>query len=141
MSDESEQVARDQAADPSHQAADQRTPLASAILSASQDRDDLLNLAHDGARVRVGFNSSEMPDETRVARYRKQLHDYLQKANCKALTFDLAGLMILPSRMLGLFISLKTDGHDVELVNMSQNVQNIFRVTKISPLFTINGAT
>jgi len=113
----------------------------SATVSASNSSDDLLSLAHDGSRVQVGFNSNTMPDETRVARYRKQLHDYLQKTNCKALTFDLAGLMILPSRMLGLLISLKTDGNDVELVNMSKNVQDIFRVTKISPMFTISGAT
>jgi anti-anti-sigma regulatory factor len=96
-----------------------------------------LNLVHSGSRVLVGFNYKEMPDESRVARYRVQLLDFVQRTSCKSLTFDMKGIKIVPSRMLGFFVSLKTEGHDVELVDMEQAVQDVFRITKLAQMFEI----
>ena len=108
------------------------------IGAAVSNDSNLLNLVHSGSRILIGFNYREMPDETRVDRFRVQLLDFVHRTKCKSLTFDLKGLKILPSRMLGFFVSLKNDGHDVELINMELGVQDIFRVTKLGPLFTIH---
>jgi hypothetical protein len=118
------------------------TPVDSAVPRAGQGGvlsgdSGLLRLELSGSRVLVGFNDKDIPDETRVARYRAQLLDFVQRSRCKALNFDLKGIKILPSRMLGFFVTLKNEGHDIELVNMEQGVQDIFRITKLAPLFTI----
>ena len=113
------------------------TPVSTPSAGAVSNDSNLLNLVHSGSRIQIGFNYREMPDETRVARFRVQLLDFVHRTKCKSLTFDLQGLKILPSRMLGFFVSLKNDGHDVELINMEPGVQDIFRVTKLGPLFTI----
>jgi hypothetical protein len=97
----------------------------------------LLSLAQTGNRVLVGFNYKDMPDETRVAGYRAQLLDFVQRTSCKSLTFDMQGIKIIPSRMLGFFVSLKNEGHDIELVDMEQGVQDVLRVTKLAQMFTI----
>ena len=109
----------------------------SAAEGARSNDPNLLNLAHSGGRVLVDFNYKDLPDETRVTKYRAQLLDFVQLTNCKSLTFDLRGLKILPSRMLGFFVSLKSEGHDIELLNLEQGVRDIFRITKLGPLFTI----
>jgi anti-anti-sigma factor len=101
----------------------------------------LLNLVHSQCRVYVSFNYKDLPDEARVAKYRTQLLEFVQRTNCKSLTFDLAGIKILPSRMLGLFVNLRNEGHDIELVNLEQAVQDIFRITKLGPMFTIRDHT
>ena len=111
--------------------------VASAVEGARSNDPNLLSLVYSGRRVQVGFNYKEMPDETRVAKYRAQLLDFVQRTNCKSLTFDLKGLKILPSRMLGFFVSLKNEGHDIELLNMQPVVQEVFRITKLGSLFTI----
>lgn len=98
---------------------------------------NLLSLEHRGWRVMVGFHCKEMPDESRVSKYRAQLLDFVRQTNCKSLTFDMRGIKIVPSRMLGFFVSLKNEGHDIELVDMEQQVQDIFRVTKLASMFTI----
>jgi len=96
-----------------------------------------LSLLHSGDRILVGFNYKDMPDEIRVARYRAQLLDFVKRTNCKSLKFDMKGIKIVPSRMLGFFVSLKSEGHDIELVDLEQAVQDIIRITKLAPMFTI----
>jgi hypothetical protein len=98
---------------------------------------NLLSLEHSGWQISIVFNYKDMPDETRVFRYRSQLRDFVRRTNCKSLRFDLTGIKVLPSRMLGFFILLKNEGHDIELVNLAQGVQDIFRITRLGPLFRI----
>lgn len=103
----------------------------------AKDSANQLALAHDGSRVHVAFKSKDVPDETRVAGYRAQLLSFIQRTGCHSLTFDLEGLKLLPSRMLGFFLTLKNEGHDIELVNVAPFIQDIFRVTKLAPIVTI----
>jgi len=97
----------------------------------------LLSLVHSDSQVLVGFNYKDMPDETRVARYRAQLLEFLQRTNCKSLKFDMRGVKIIPSRMLGFFVSLKNEGHEIELIDLEQGVQDVIRLTRLSSMFTI----
>ncbi|MBS0262743.1 MAG: hypothetical protein JSS02_12385, partial [Planctomycetes bacterium] len=65
----------------------------------------LLTLVQDGKRVIVGFNSTAVPDEVCVAAYRDQLLAYVQEHECTSMAFNLAGVKMLPSGMLGLLVS------------------------------------
>src|SRR5690349_3326176 len=74
----------------------------SGIVTNSQTDPTLLTFVRDGQRAIVGFNSKSVPDELCIAAYRNQLLKYVQDFNCKTLAFELAGIKILPSGMLGL---------------------------------------
>jgi anti-anti-sigma factor len=100
---------------------------------------DLLRLTQIGTRVHVSFSDKDVPDESRVEAYRIQLVNFIQRTSCRDLTFDLEGIKLLPSRMLGFFLALKKEGRDIELVNVSPFVQDIFRVTKLDQFVTIRG--
>jgi hypothetical protein len=96
-----------------------------------------LKLTFDGSRAHIEFIDKDVPDETQVAAYRLQLLNFIQRTGCRDLTFDLEGLKLLPSRMLGFFLTLKNEGHDIELVNVSPFIQDIFQVTKLACFVTI----
>jgi len=107
------------------------------IIPAWTNDPHLLHLTFDGTQILVGFQSREVPDESRVAAFRVQLQKYCTDAKCKRLKFDLAGVKILPSRMLGFLVTLKNEGHEVELVNVCPMVHDILRLTKLAPMFKI----
>jgi len=125
------------AANPSQSQPESPTAFGPISSDAVSNEAGLLNLVHSDSRVLIGFNYKDMPDETRVARYRQQLLEFVQRTNCKSLKFDMRGIKIIPSRMLGFFVSLRNEGHDVELVDIEQGVQDVIRLTKLSPMFTI----
>jgi hypothetical protein len=97
----------------------------------------LMSLTFDGTRILIGFQSREIPDESRVAAFRVQLQKYCADTKCKRLKFDLAGIKILPSRMLGFLVTLKNEGHEVELVNVCPMVHDILRLTRLASMFTM----
>jgi hypothetical protein len=109
----------------------------SGVLVAGSVDPNLLTFVRDGSRVIVGFNSTDVPDEVCVAGYREQLLKIVQESGCKVLTFDLTGIRILPSGMLGLLVTLKNRGQAIELLNPSVDIQEVLRVTRLLTLFSI----
>ena len=112
----------------------------SGVLVAGSVDPNLLTFVHDGSRVIVGFNSKEVPDEVCVAAYRNQLLKIVEESNCNVLTFDLTGIKILPSGMLGLLVTMKNRGQKIELLNPSIDILEVLRVTRLSTLFSIRPA-
>lgn len=124
---------------PSHPTDPPQSLVSSARPHAASSSVELLKLTQHDGRIQVAFIEKDVPDESQVATYRLQLLSFIQQTGCRDLTFDLEGLKLLPSRMLGFFVALKNEGHDVELVNVSPFIQDIFRVTKLAPFVTIRG--
>ncbi|HEY3966408.1 MAG TPA: anti-sigma factor antagonist [Planctomycetaceae bacterium] len=112
----------------------------SGVLTVSDADPNLLTFARDGDRAIVGFNSKSVPDELCVAAYRNQLFKYVQDFNCKILAFELSGIKILPSGMLGLLVTLKKRGVAVELLNPVADIVDVLRITRLAPMFTIHPA-
>ena len=109
----------------------------SGVLVAGSVDPNLLTFVRDGARVIVSFNSKDVPDEVSIAGYRTQLLDMVQKSGCDVLTFDLTGIKVLPSGMLGLLVTLKKRGQQIELLNPSADIQEVLRVTRLLSMFSI----
>jgi hypothetical protein len=61
----------------------------------------------------------------------------VQKSGCDVLTFDLTGIKVLPSGMLGLLVTLKKRGQQIELLNPSADIQEVLRVTRLLSMFSI----
>jgi anti-sigma B factor antagonist len=72
-----------------------------------------------------------------VAGYREQLLKIVQESGCNVLTFDLTGIKILPSGMLGLLVTMRNRGQSIELLNPSVDIQEVLRVTRLLTLFSI----
>jgi hypothetical protein len=109
----------------------------SGVLVAGSVDPNLLTFVRDGSRVIVGFNSKDVPDEVCVAGYRDQLLKIVQESGCNVLTFDLTGIRIIPSGMLGLLVTMKNRGQAIEILNPSVDIQEVLRVTRLLTLFSI----
>ena len=113
----------------------------SGILTDAATDPTLLTFVKDGHRAIVGFNSTAVPDEVCIAAYRNQLVQYVQDQQCQGLAFQLQGIRILPSGMLGLLVSLKKRNLEVELLNPSKDVVEVLRITRLLPLFKVHPAS
>jgi anti-anti-sigma factor len=98
---------------------------------------NMLTLTARGTRLLVEFRDKSVPDESQVMDYRQHVLEIARQTGCREMTFDLIGINLVPSRMLGLFVELRKNGYDIELVNVSPFVQDIFRVSKLDSLVTI----
>jgi hypothetical protein len=96
---------------------------------------NLLRVNLTGPGILIAFNSDEYPDEMKIAAWRDKVFQLLQQhPNRKTVTFDLRGVPFLPSGMLGLLLSIKTRGCDVELANACSDIQEVLRVTRLDQL-------
>jgi hypothetical protein len=86
----------------------------------------------DDTTQAVGFSCAEFPDEAMIATWREQVFDLLrEKPDCRRLTFDLTGVVVLPSGLLGLLVTIRKRGLAVEILNASDEILEVLRVTKI----------
>lgn len=108
----------------------------SAILGgASQER--LLQVYATDPVVVVGFGGVAIPDDHNLSAYRDELLDLLEKHQKTDLAFDLTGVVIVPSGIVGLLVSLVRRSINVSVFNASQEVREVFEVTQINQLVTL----
>lgn len=113
----------------------------SGILVSSSADPGALNFVRQGRRAVVGFNSLAIPDEMCIANYRQQLLTYIQEANCDVMAFELAGIKMLPSGMLGLLVTLQKRGVQIELLNPIPDIVEVLRITRLDSLLTVRRTT
>jgi anti-anti-sigma regulatory factor len=63
--------------------------------------------------------------------------ELIAEHNCKVLAFDLTGVQLIPSGMLGVLSSLRQRVERIELYNPSADVLDVLRITKFDQLFAI----
>ncbi len=97
----------------------------------------VLNVYQTGPLTVVGFAGQDVPDEVCIAAYRDQLFKLIEEADCKVLAFDLTGVVLVPSGMLGVLVSLRKRLERVELYNPSADVREVLEMTKLITLFEI----
>ena len=109
----------------------------SGIIDESSLDPNLLTFLPDGNRVIVGLNSKAVPDELCIAGYRNQLLEYVDRNKCQGLAFELKGVKILPSGMIGLLVSLKKRNLEIELLNPVSDIIDVLRITRLLPMFKV----
>jgi hypothetical protein len=110
----------------------------SGVLATQPTDPNLLRIDRNGDAIVIGFNRVDIPDEVCIAGYREQLFQLLDRnPDCKALTFDVTGIKLLPSGMLGLLASLKKRVGNIEVLNPSRDVYEALRVTRLTTLLKI----
>jgi hypothetical protein len=97
----------------------------------------VLKVYQTGELTVVGFGGKDVPDEVCIAGYRAQLHALIAEHQCKVLAFDLTGVQLIPSGMLGVLSSLRQHVERIELYNPSDDVREVLQITKFDQLFEI----
>lgn len=97
----------------------------------------VLNVYQTGPLTVVGFAGQDVPDEVCIAAYRDQLFKLIDDSHCQVLAFDLTGVVLVPSGMLGVLVSLRKRLDRVELYNASKDVLDVLEMTKLNSLFDI----
>ena len=105
-------------------------------MSELKDPNDL-KVYQTGELTVVGFGGQDVPDEVCIAAYRDQLFQLIEEHQCKVLAFDLTGVTLVPSGMLGVLMSLRNRVGRVELYNPSEDVREVLRMTRLETLFEI----
>lgn len=98
---------------------------------------NVLKVYQTGELTVVGFGGQDVPDEVCIAVYRDQLFKMVDDYNIKVLAFDLTGVTLVPSGMLGILTSLRTKVERIELYNPSVDVREVLRMTRLEQLFVV----
>ena len=113
------------------------TPVPDYRLGELPEDPSILKIYQTGELTVVGFGGKDVPDEVCIAAYRTQLFDLIAKHQCKVLAFDLTGVQLVPSGMLGVLSSIRQRVERVELYNPSPDVKDVLQITKFDRLFEI----
>lgn len=98
---------------------------------------NVLKIYQTGELTVVGFGGQDVPDEVCIAAYRDQLFQLVAQNQCKVLAFDLTGVTLIPSGMLGVLTSLRSKVSRLELYNPSTDVREVLHMTRLENLFDI----
>ena len=97
----------------------------------------VLKVYQTGELTVLGFGGQDVPDEVCIAGYRTQLFDLIEQHKCKVIAFDLTGVKLVPSGMLGLLVSIRKRVGTVELYNPSVDVMEVLKLTNFDRMFEI----
>lgn len=103
--------------------------------------DGILKVYSVGPTTVLGFDGVDVPSEFNAAHYRAAITDLLIANNSKIVAFDLTGVKLVPSGMLGLLVSLRElDGLEptVQVFNPGEDVQEVLNITKLNKLIEVH---
>ncbi|MEZ6127447.1 MAG: STAS domain-containing protein [Planctomycetaceae bacterium] len=103
--------------------------------------DGVLKVYNVGETTVLGFGGQDVPSEFNAAHYRAAISDLLIANNCQVVAFDLTGVKIVPSGMLGLLVSLKKlDGVEptVQVFNACDDVKEVLQITKLNTMIEVH---
>ena len=98
---------------------------------------DVFRVQKTGRLTVIGVNPDGLADYLRVEQCRNELVSILEKAGCVVVRIDLAGIPFIASGVLGLLVSLRQAGFDVQLQNASTHVRDVLRVTKLDNMIEL----
>lgn len=98
---------------------------------------NVLKVYQTGEFTVVGFGGKDVPDEVCVAIYRDQLAKLIEDYRCKVLGFDMTGVVLVPSGMLGILTSLRKKVDRLVIYNPSPDVREVLHLSRIEQMFDI----
>ncbi|MEZ6124322.1 MAG: STAS domain-containing protein [Planctomycetaceae bacterium] len=102
--------------------------------------DGVLKVYSVGPVTVLGFGGEDVPSEFNAAHYRAAISDLLVANQCNVVAFDLTGLKLVPSGMLGLLVSLKKlEGLNptVQVFNACDDIKEVLQITKLNTMIEV----
>lgn len=99
---------------------------------------EVLRVYKTGPLTVVGFGGHEVLDQVDLGECRSEIIKLLEKYKCEVLAFDLTGVRLIPSGLLGLLASLRKLHIEVHLYNPSPDVQEVLEITRLNQVLPIH---
>jgi anti-anti-sigma regulatory factor len=102
--------------------------------------DGVLKLYSAGPVTVLGFGGHDVPSEFNVAHYRAAINEILLAHQSRIVAFDLTGVQLLPSGMLGLLVSISRMGPApprVQVCNAAPDIREVLTLTRINTLIEV----
>lgn len=97
----------------------------------------LLSVYKTGPLTVVGFGGQEVLDQVNIAVCRSEIMKLVAENATEVLAFDLTGVKLIPSGLLGLLASLRNQGVKIQLYNPSEDVQDVLQVTHLDTVLEV----
>ena len=97
-----------------------------------------LEVYEAGELTVIGFGGREVLDHLNLAKCRDEVAELIRVNGCSTLAFDLTGVRLLPSGLLGVLASIKRQGVEVHLYNSSEDIREVLEITKLDKLFHLH---
>lgn len=91
-----------------------------------------------GPTTVVGFGGRDLPANVNLIECRDWLVSLIRQEGCSVLAFDLTGVQLVPSGLLGLLASLRNEGVEVHLYNPSADVIEVLEITHLDQLMPVH---
>lgn len=91
-----------------------------------------LEVYQSGELTVLGFGGREVLDHLNLAECRDEIADLIREHRCRHLAFDLTGVRLIPSGLLGMLASIHRQGIDVHLYNASDDIREVLEITKLN---------
>lgn len=101
------------------------------------DDTKILHVYQAGPLTVVGFAGQELLDQVNIATCRDEIKSLVAECETKILAFDLSGVRLIPSGLLGLLTSLKDLGVEVQIYNPSDDVREVLEITKLDRVIPV----
>ncbi len=98
----------------------------------------VLEIYESGELTIVGFHGVSSLDFATVTEIRDEILEVIKTTHCKVMGFDLTGVTLLPSGMLGLLASLKRLHLEVHVFNASQDIRDVLAITKLDQVLKLH---
>ncbi|NOX56012.1 MAG: STAS domain-containing protein [Planctomycetes bacterium] len=96
-----------------------------------------LQVYQTGEVTVLGFGGQEVLEQVNIADCREQITELVRTTGCKTLAFDMTGVKLIPSGMLGLLASLRDLGVEVQIFNPSDDVREVLEITNLDEVITV----
>ncbi|TWT56853.1 hypothetical protein KOR42_02080 [Thalassoglobus neptunius] len=97
----------------------------------------ILEVYSVGPTTVVGFGGRDVLDTVNVAVCRDEILKLIENVNCEVLAFDLTGVKLLPSGLLGLLASIMKQNVAVHLYNPSPDISEVLETTKLNTIMEV----
>lgn len=96
-----------------------------------------LDVYKTGETTIVGFRGREVLDQIDFAACRDELMDLAARYDSKTMGFDLKGVKLIPSGLLGVLASLHRQGIGISIYNPSRDILEVLEITKLNQVFRV----
>lgn len=97
----------------------------------------ILSVYKTGPLTVVGFGGQEVLDQVNIAACRTEVMQLVEANKTEVLAFDLTGVKLIPSGLLGLLASLRNQGVKIQLYNPSEDVMDVLQVTHLDKVLEV----
>jgi anti-sigma B factor antagonist len=98
---------------------------------------DVFQVRETGRLTVVRVNPDGVTDYERFEQCRDELIPILTNAKCVVVRFDIEDIPFLASGVIGLLVSIRKIGVEIQIQNASEHVRDVLKVTKLDSLVEV----